>query len=497
MAPPKGTATAPTAFVIFGVTGDLSARKLLPALYDLYAKGDIHKDTVVIGFGRSDTTAAAMRSDLSEAVSQEVEDFDASVFDDLCSGLAYVKGSYDDKAAYDELAAALTRVAAEVGSLAGHIFYTATPPSVYADIATGLAGAGLAAEEPGRYSRLVVEKPFGDDLASAKELNRSLLEVFREAQIYRIDHYLAKETAQNLAVLRFANTVFEPLWNNRYIDHVQITMSEQLGVEGRGSFYEQAGVLRDVFQNHLLQLLALVAMEPPARFDADAVRDEKVKLLRSIVCPQPHSIVLGQYSAGAGFAGYKEEDGVPGDSRQATYAALTLEVRNWRFSGTPFYLRSGKRLEAKASEVVLQFRNPPHIPFDLPRPPRPDRLILRLVPDEGITLRFNGKRPGQRIDLDRIDLGFSYEETFSRPNPDAYVTLLLDVMAGDATLFMRADEVEAQWAILDPLLSGIAERQSVPEPYAAGGPGPQAAYQLLERDGRFWHKPDALKYQEE
>ncbi|HET8984591.1 MAG TPA: glucose-6-phosphate dehydrogenase, partial [Trueperaceae bacterium] len=320
---------------------------------------------------------------------------------------------------------------------------------------------------------------------------------FREDQIYRIDHYLAKETAQNLAVLRFANTVFEPLWNNRYIDHVQITMAEHLGVEGRGSFYEQAGVLRDVFQNHLLQLMALVAMEPPARFDADAVRDEKVKLLRSIVCPQPGDVVLGQYASSDDMPGYREEHGVPADSHQATFAALTLEVRNWRFSGTPFYLRSGKRLEAKASEVVLQFRNPPHVPFDLATPLRPDRLILRLVPDEGITLRFNGKRPGQRIDLDRIDLGFSYEDTFARPNPDAYVTLLLDVLAGDATLFMRADEVEAQWAILDPLLSLIEERKPTPEPYAAGGPGPKAAYELLERDGRFWHKPDALKHSEE
>ena len=497
MAPPKGAASAPTAFVIFGVTGDLSKRKLLPALYDLYSRREIHKDTVLIGFARSDVTVESLRSELREAVSQEVESFDATVFDGLCAALVYVRGSYDEQAAYDRLAAELDTAREATGSLAGQVFYTATPPSVYGDIATGLAGAGLAEEASGHYSRLVVEKPFGDDLASAKALNRKLLEFFREDQIYRIDHYLAKETAQNLAVLRFANTVFEPLWNNRYIDHVQITMSERLGVEGRGSFYEQAGVLRDVFQNHLLQLLALVAMEPPARFDADAVRDEKVKLLRSIVCPRPESIVLGQYAAADEMVGYREEEGVPGDSRQATFAALTLEVRNWRFSGTPFYLRSGKRLEAKASEVVLQFRNPPHIPFDLPEPPRPDRLILRLVPDEGITLRFNGKRPGQRIELDRIDLGFSYEETFERPNPDAYVTLLLDVVAGDATLFMRADEVEAQWAILDPLLSSIAEREPVPEPYAAGGPGPRAAYELLERDGRFWHKPDAFKHQED
>jgi glucose-6-phosphate 1-dehydrogenase len=497
MAPPRGTASAPTAFAIFGVTGDLSARKLLPALYDLYSRGDIHEDTVVIGFARSDMSVERLRSDLREAVAQEVEGFDPTVFDRLCAHLAYVRGAYDDDAAYASLRETLARAHERTGGLAGQVFYTATPPSVYADIATGLAGAGLAREVGGGYSRLVVEKPFGTDLTSATRLNTTLLEAFREDQIYRIDHYLAKETAQNLAVLRFANTVFEPLWNNRYIDHVQITMSEHIGVEGRGSFYEQAGVLRDVFQNHLLQLMALVAMEPPARFDADAVRDEKVKLLRSIVCPQPADIVLGQYSASDALVGYREEDGVPADSHQATFAALTLEVHNWRFSGTPFYLRSGKRLEAKASEVVLQFRNPPHVPFDLATPLRPDRLILRLVPDEGITLRFNGKRPGQRIDLDRIDLGFSYEDTFARPNPDAYVTLLLDVLAGDATLFMRADEVEAQWAILDPLLTLIEERRPAPQPYAAGGPGPTAAFELLERDGRFWHKPDALKQPEE
>jgi len=492
MASNRGTSTAPSAFVIFGITGDLSARKLLPALYDLYAKGDIHPDTVIVGFARSEMGVSDLRARLRGAVEEEVAGFDAAVFDALTKRLAYVRGSYKGPAAYQELAATLER-AREGGASAGTVYYTATPPNVYADIARGLASAGLNQERDGRFARLVVEKPFGDDLASAAALNRTLLEDFREDQLYRIDHYLAKETAQNLAVLRFANTVFEPLWNNRYIDHVQITMSEELGVEGRGSFYEEAGVLRDVFQNHLLQLLALVAMEPPARFDADAVRDEKVKLLRSIVCPEPDDVVLGQYVAGNGMPGYREEDGVPSDSRQATYAALTLEVRNWRFSGTPVYLRSGKRLESKASEVVLQFRNPPHVPFDLARPLRPDRLILRLVPDEGITLRFNGKRPGQRVDLERIDLGFSYEETFARPNPDAYVTLLMDVLAGDATLFMRADEVEAQWAILDPLLARIAERRPEPEPYEAGGPGPRAAYELLERDGRFWHKPDGVQ----
>lgn len=480
--------TTGTTFVIFGVTGDLASRKLLPALYRLAARGELDSASRIFGFARSDLSTATLRADLRESLLSEVDDVDEKVLDGLLGRLEYLRGSYDDPGSYSRLAGAV-----EGAGSARRIFYTATPPSAYLDIAKGLASAGLNVEPPGGFARLVIEKPFGNDLASAAALNRGLLELFDERQLYRIDHYLAKETAQNLAVLRFANTVFEPLWNNRYIDHVQITMSEDLGVEGRGSFYEQAGVLRDVFQNHLLQLLALVAMEPPARFDAEAVRDEKVKLLRSIACPDLGDVVLGQYTAAHGEVGYRQEPDVADDSRQATFAALQLSVRNWRFSGTPFYLRSGKHLEAKASEVVLHFRNPPHVPFDLTSALRPDRLILRLVPDEGITLRFNGKRPGQKIDLARIDLGFSYEETFSRPNPDAYETLLQDVMLGDATLFMRADEVEAQWAIFTPLLEQIEEQGVEPIPYPAGGPGPREAYDLLEREGRYWHRPDAVK----
>ena len=475
-------------FVIFGITGDLAARKLLPALYRLQVRGALDGGGKVFGFARSDLTTEALRDRLREHLSEELPDAEPEAVAELLARVEYQRGDYDDPESYRRLA----RVVDEAGS-PRRLFYTATPPTAYLAIATGLAEAGLNQAPAGGFSRLVIEKPFGHDLASAQELNTALLKLFEERQLYRIDHYLAKETAQNLAVLRFANAVFEPLWTNRYIDHVQITMSEDIGVEGRGSFYEQAGVLRDVFQNHLLQLMALVAMEPPARFDADNVRDEKVKLLRSVQCPNLEDVVLGQYRAGDGAVDYRQEPHVAADSSQATFAALRLRVRNWRFSGTPFYLRSGKHLEAKASEVVLHFRNPPHVPFDLAQPLRPDRLILRLVPDEGIVLRFNGKRPGQKIDLARVDLGFSYEETFSQPNPDAYETLLQDVVQGDATLFMRADEVEAQWAIFTPLLEQIEASQVEPQMYEAGGGGPRAAYELLERDGRYWHRPDSVR----
>ncbi len=472
------------AFVIFGITGDLSARKLLPALYHLHVKGDLHPGTRVVGFGRSPVPRAELLERLREGVSTEVNGFDAAAWNELAERVSYLSGAYDDDSAYTMLAEHLDRL-----GLPARVFYTATPPGTYADIAGGLASAGLAREAEGGFARLVIEKPFGHDLESAKRLNAELLESFRESQIFRIDHYLAKETAQNLAVLRFANTLFEPLWSNRYLDHVQITMAEPIGIEGRGSFYESAGVLRDVFQNHLLQLLALVAMEPPAKFDQNDVRDEKVKLLRSVRCPAPSDVVLGQYVAADGMRGYREEDGVDPGSRQATYAAMMLEVRNWRLAGVPFYLRAGKRLEGKASEIVLQFRTPPHVPFDLASPLAPDRLILRLVPDEGITVRFNGKRPGSGVELERIDLGFSYQDSFAAPNPDAYETLLLDVANGDATLFMRADEVEAQWAIMQPVLEWIERENPEPLPYTAGSAGPREAFELLERSGRRWFKP--------
>ncbi len=477
------------AFVIFGVTGDLTARKLIPALYQLHVKGELNEGSVIIGHARRDMTDEDLRAFLGQEIAKEVPDLDEAAWKALAARMSYIKGDYQGDDGFVLLAAKLRDL-----DVAGTVFYTATPAGVYARIARSLDEAGLAQPAEGKFSRLVVEKPFGADEASAKELNAELLQHFDEKQIYRIDHYLAKETAQNLGVLRFANTMFEPIWNNRYIDHVQITMIEPMGVEGRGEFYEGAGVLRDVFQNHLLQLLALVSMEPPVRFDARNVRDEKVKVFSAVACPNPERTVLGQYVAGNGMVGYRQEPDVDPSSKQATFAAMQLNIENWRWSGVPFYLRSGKRLEAKASEIVLQFKAPPHVPFKLSAPVNTDRLVMRIVPDEGMTIRFNGKRPGQRVELDRIGLDFSYQTSFEGTVPEAYETLLLDVMEGDPTLFMRADEVEAQWRIIDPIIEYIEFRKPTPEFYEAGGMGPHEAYAMLEDIGRSWKRPGGVKH---
>lgn len=476
--------TAPRcAFVIFGITGDLAERKLIPALYRLHCAGGLDEASLIVGYGRSDLTPEELRGQLHDALEDD-DAFEADAWEDLASRIHYVQGGYDDT---DDIRALGDRL--DELEMGNRVFYTATPPETYAGIAEALGRAGLhEAASNEHHVRLVIEKPFGSDLASAQSLNETVLEFFREEQVYRIDHYLAKETAQNLAALRFANTMFEPLWTNQYIDHVQITMAEPMGVEGRGSFYEATGVLRDVLQNHLLQLIALVAMEPPARYEADAVRDEKVKVFQAMACPRPDDAVLGQYVAANGLPGYRAEEGVASDSRQATYAAVEFAIANWRWSGVPFFVRTGKRLETKATEIVLQFRTPPHVPFELEEPLKADRLVLRISPEEGIDLRFNAKTPGQGVNLDQVSLSFSYGSYFGHPNPDAYETLIHDAMMGDATLFMRADEVEAQWRVIEPLL---AAADGQPVFYEAGSMGPRAAYELLEARGRTWRKPTA------
>ena len=474
--------TAPKcAFVIFGMSGDLAARKLVPALYRLHLDHQLHPETQIIGYARSDYDDAAIREKMEEALKDYVDDFDAEAWGSLKSRIYYVQGPYDEAKGYKKLSKKLDEL-----KLENRAFYTATPPQAYTGIVKCMAAAGLNSSQG--WTRVIIEKPFGTDLESAKQLNDEVLDVFEESQVYRIDHYLAKETAQNISALRFANTLFEPIWSNRYIDHVQITMSEPMGMEGRGGFYEEAGVIRDVFQNHLLQLLALVAMEPPTRYDAGSVRSEKVKVFEATTCLGLKSAVLGQYVAGNGLSAYRDEEGVAKNSRQATYAAVTLEVCNWRWTGVPFYLRSGKALNMKATEIVLKFKQQPHIPFDIAKPPA-DRLVLRVVPNEGISFRFNAKQPGQGVDLKRASMNFYYDEAFNTRAPDAYETLILDAMRGDATLFMRADEVEAQWRIVDPLLNEWESAKTPPVFYEAGSWGPKEADELLEDAGRYWHRP--------
>lgn len=475
--------TESCAFVILGITGDLAARKLIPALFELHRQGELHPDTRIIGFARSELTDAELRERLRGSLQKFANGFSEDAWQQLAGRISYLRGAYDDVDSFTALTGELDRL-----GLSRRVFYTSTPPSTYAGIINALSEAGLNRPPAGGWSRIVIEKPFGTDLDSARELNRVLSDSFSEEQIYRIDHYLGKETAQNIAALRFANALFEPTWNNRYIDHVQVTMEETVGMEGRGSFYEEAGVLRDVFQNHLLQLVALIAMEPPARYDARSVRNEKVKVFEALSCVHPQRAVFGQYTAADGRAGYRQEEGVSPDSQQATYAAVELAIANWRWQGVPFFVRSGKALASKSTEVVLQYRVPPHVPFSIDQELRADRLVLRVSPDEGISIRFNVKKPGQDIRMDRARLDFSYSREFSVPNPDAYETLLLDVIQGDATLFMRADEVEAQWRIMEPLLEA-AETAGQPAEYPAGSNGPAAAWALLEDQGRYWHRP--------
>lgn len=478
----------PCAFVIFGITGDLSARKLMPALFALHESGDLHPETRIIGYARSDWSNERLCAEVRQALdAYSGRAFSPSSWEAFAARFSYVQGAYDTQEGYDRLKGHLDDLGLET-----HVFYTSTPPATYELIVRGLAAAKLNDGQDDR-TRVVIEKPFGYDLQTARALNTTVLAAFKESQVYRIDHYLAKETAQNLSVLRFANTFFEPVWNNQYIDHVQITMSEPMGVEGRGGFYEDAGVIRDVFQNHLLQLVALIATEPPARFDDRNVRNEKVKVLQAMACPRPEHAVIGQYTRGNNMKGYREEEGVAPNSRQGTYAAVEFRIENWRWAGVPFFVRSGKRLEGKASEIVLHLKKPPHIPFKVREGLKADRLVMRLVPDEGISLRFNTKKPGPGIDMTRVTMDFYYDTQFERPNPDAYETLLLDVMKGDATLFMRADEVEEQWRIVQPLLAYWEASDESPAFYAAGSGGPREAYDLLERQGRYWHKPDNEK----
>ncbi|HET7453754.1 MAG TPA: glucose-6-phosphate dehydrogenase [Thermoanaerobaculia bacterium] len=497
-------APPPSAMVIFGASGDLTARMLMPSLAKLARERMLPDGFFVVGVARSPMTDAQFRDAMRAASAQystdplQVPEMPA----DLLDRLFYVTGEFHDPATYRRLKTVLGRVRRKKGCPENHVFYLATPPEVDPIIVGHLGRAGLAKEEPGCFSRVVVEKPFGHDLDSARALNAEIHRVFREEQIFRIDHYLGKETVQNIIVLRFANGVFEPLWNRRYIDNVQIAVAESIGVGHRAGYYESAGVVRDMFQNHLLQLLCLTAMEAPVRLDADSVRGEKVKVLRSIrpIAPDrlEESAVRGQYGPGVvegeEVPGYRQESGVARSSATPTYAAVRFFVDNWRWAGVPFYLRSGKRLEKRTTEIAIEFRDVPHTTIFAKDPDGPARLeknVLRLKiqPDEGISLKFLAKIPGAGMRVTPESMDFPYAQLGGTPG-GGYERLLLDIMHGDATLFTRGDEVEEAWRVVTPILEGWEAKKARDFPnYPAGTMGPEvAANTFIERDGRHWRR---------
>ncbi len=472
----------PTSIVIFGASGDLTQRKLVPSLFNLYCKGRLPKQFRIVGYGSSDFNDASFRTHLTEGM-KEFSDakYTAKEWNEFASNIFFIRRSYtpEDFKHLDEF---LNEKEGEDGN---RIFYMATPPDAFPKIIDLLGETNQLKEEHG-WRRVVIEKPFGTDLESAKKLNEQIHRVLKETQIYRIDHYLGKETVQNILVTRFANTIFEPLWSRNYIDHVEITVAETVGVEHRAKFYDKVGILRDMFQNHLLQLLMLVAMEPPVSFEATALRNEKVKVLSAITPMKEDEIinatVRGQYK------GYREEEGTSPDSMTPTYGAVRLFVNNWRWQGVPFYLRSGKSLKEKLSQVTIEFKCPPHLLFPKEEGGMTSNiLVLYLQPDEGIHWRFEAKVPDTVAQLRSVDMEFHYADSFGETAlPDAYERLLLDTITGDASLFTRADEVETAWGIIDPILQ-VWESQKQPlTMYEPGSWGPKESDELLARDGRSW-----------
>ena len=495
----------PCTIVIFGASGDLTARKLIPALYHLFAEKALPTPFRVVGFARREKTTESWRAELRAALDQfsRTKPVDNAIWDAFAANIFYTMGDLTDREAYKKLAADLSGFNDE-RLRRNLLFYLATSPSQFAEVVEHLHNADLLhREESGaHWQRIVVEKPFGHDLKSAEALNADLTRYAHEKQVFRIDHYLGKETVQNILMFRFSNSIFEQLWNRQSIDHVQITVSEKLGVGGRGGYYEESGAIRDMVQNHLLQVLSLVAMEPPVSLDAEPIRDEKVKLLKSIraITDVPSQIVRGQYFAGMIDGqirpGYRQETKVASDSNIETYVALKLWIDNWRWSGVPFYLRTGKSLPLSASEVRVQFRNTPHVLFAAACGQNLDAnaLTLRLQPNEGISLRFNGKVPGTSLQVRPVRMHFSYDSEFGAYTPEAYERLLLEALSGDATLFIRRDEVETAWRIVDSIRKGWEGKAlSNREFYSAGTWGPVAADDLLAQAGHRWRDPQPIK----
>ncbi|MBZ5694614.1 MAG: glucose-6-phosphate dehydrogenase [Acidobacteriia bacterium] len=485
----------PCAIVMFGASGDLARRKLLPALYDLAVHSCLAPRFRLLGFARTEMSDGAFRTNASEFLPKNGAGADDGKKQDFLNQLEYFGGKYDDPEAYRCLAERLETIDRENQLGGNRLYYLATPPDVYPHVIEQLGRANLAGPKNGSsWTRVIIEKPFGHDGASARELNAKVLRVFDESQVYRIDHYLGKETVQNLLVFRFGNGIFEPLWNRNYIDHVQITAAEALGVERRAAFYESAGALRDMIQSHVLQLTSLVGMEAPARFDATSVRNEKIKILQSIRPLQADtvwkSVVRGQYGPGnvkgAAVAGYREEPGVNPNSATETFVALKLLVDNWRWKDVPFYLRSGKRLARPATEIAIRFKRAPHMVFQ-GESVEPNSLVLNIQPDEGISLSFGAKSPGSQMRIQPVTMDFQYRQAFGAGSREAYATLINDCIRGDATLFDRADSVEAAWGLVDPILEAWQNASAPPFPnYSAGTDGPRAADDLTASEGRRW-----------
>ena len=499
--------SAPCVLVIFGASGDLTHRKLIPALYNLMCDGLLPEHFAMIGFARKPNTNEGYRAQMRASVEEfsRTKPIDEAIWGRFEKTLHYQQGDYSTPADYEVLCQRLAAIDTAHHTEGNRLFYVATPPEVYEAITQNVGGMPcLDAAQPGSapdaavpWSRIIIEKPFGTDLETARTLNTHVHRYFSEDQIYRIDHYLGKETVQNIMVFRFSNGIFEPIWNRNYVDHVQITVAETIGIAGRGSYYEKAGVVRDIIQNHGLQLIALTAMEPPIEFDALSVRNEKVKVLKAmrVSSGSQDGTVRGQYGPGKVdgqiVPGYLQEEGVAGDSQTESYLAMKFFVDNWRWAGVPFYIRSGKRMPKRTTEIVIQFKLPPLQLFsdNTARAIEPNELVINVQPEEGISIKFGSKEPGTGERIQPVNMDFKYGNAFKSPAPDAYERLILDAMLGDSTLFTRADEVEAQWTLISPVIDGWQSGMgSFIDQYRAGTWGPKEAEDFMKADGRQWHK---------
>ena len=488
----------PCSLILFGVTGDLARRKVMPAIYDLSNRGLLPPGFALVGFARRDWADQDFAQIVHDAVREHARTpFNEATWQHLCQGLRFVAGDLTDPAAYVELGEAIAGLDATRGTDGNHAFYLSIPPALFPVVVENLRSSGLASAADGAWRRVVIEKPFGHDLASAERLNRIVDEVFPAASVFRIDHYLGKETVQNILAVRFANSMFEPIWNAGYVDNVQITMAEDIGIAGRAGYYDGIGAARDVIQNHLLQLLALTAMEEPLSFSADDVRQEKEKALRAVRLPRDlgKHTCRGQYATGwqggIPVRGYLEEEGIPPGSTTETFAALRVDIDTRRWAGVPFYLRTGKRLGRRVTEVAVVFKRAPHLPFEQTSVQElgNNALVFRIQPDEGMTVRFGAKVPGATsMQVRDVTMDFQYGDSFVDSSPEAYERLILDVLLGDPPLFPRQEEVELGWRILDPVLD-YWSRRGAPEPYVSGGWGPHRQYEMIARDGRTWRRP--------